>query len=116
MDISITKPILTEPVPQPNRLIEPGKISSASEKEKEQSAKDFEAVFINKLLDEMKVDAQSWGFEENDSYRQIQGIFNLYLSTHIAQNGGLGLWKDIYKSLTDLTQPNVKAEPADKGV
>jgi Rod binding domain-containing protein len=116
MDVSITNPILTEPVPQPNRLIGPDKIGSASEEEKEQAAKDFEAVLINKLLDEMKVDAQSWGFEENDSRRQVQGIFNLYLSTHIAKNGGLGLWKDIYKSLTNLTQPDVKAEPADKGV
>jgi len=115
MDISIAKPILTEPVPQPNRLIEPDKISSAEE-ERKQAAKDFEAVFINKLLDEMKVDAQSWGFEENDSREQIQGIFNFYLSTHLAQNGGLGLWKDIYKSLTNLTQPDAKTEPLDKGV
>ena len=116
MDISIAKPILTEPVPQPSRLIEPDKIDPAGEEEKKQVAKNFEAVFINKLLDEMKVDAQSWGFEENNARQQIQGIFNFYLSSHIANNGGFELWKDIYKSLITSAQPNAAAEPTDKNI
>jgi len=116
MNINIAKPILTEPVPQPNRLIEPDRISADSEEEKKQAAKNFEAVFINKLLDEMKVDAQNWGFEENNAREQIQGIFNLYLSTHLADNGGFGLWKDIYKSLAGLSQANTKTEPPGEGI
>jgi Rod binding domain-containing protein len=116
MDISIAKPILTEPVPQPNRLIEPDEIDTVGEEEKKQTAKDFEAVFINKLLDEMKIDTQNWGFEENNTQEQIRGIFNLYLSGHIANNGGFGLWKDIYKSLTNSAQTNTKAEQPDKNI
>jgi len=61
----------------------------------EQAAKDFESVLLNKLLDEMKNTIGDWGFDEDGVSKQVQGIFWLYLAQDIANQGGLGLWKDI---------------------
>ena len=103
------KMILTEAVSPPIPL---GKINidSASEEKKKQLAKDFESVFINKLLDEMKNTVGNWGFEKDGPSRQVEGIFWLYLARDIASNGGFGMWKDIYQSLTGSEHKNTTAE------
>jgi len=89
---------------------EAGEINDMSEEKKKQVAKDFESVFINKLLDEMKNTIGEWGFEQDGVSKQIQGMFSIYLSEHIANNGGFGLWRDIYRFLTDLGQPKTTTE------
>ena len=86
------------------------KIDGACEAEKKQFAKDFESIFINKLLDEMKNTIGDWGDEKDGVSEQIDGIFWLYLARDIADNGGFGMWKDIYKSLTDLEHKNTVPE------
>ncbi|MHC4395224.1 MAG: hypothetical protein ACYS1A_06175 [Planctomycetota bacterium] len=94
------KLILTEAVSPPNLLESFSKTSAVTDKEKIQAAKDFESVLINKLLDQMNNSIGEWGFEKDEASKQIQGIFTLYLSRYVADNGGFGLWKDIYKFLT----------------
>ena len=102
--------ILTQPVSPPSPLdnltssmlhrvekCKPDTIVGVSQEQKKQIAKDFESVLINKLLDEMKNTIGNWGFDQDEVSKQIQGIFWLYLAQDIANNGGLGLWKDIYK-------------------
>ena len=73
---------------------------------KEQYAKDFESVFIAKLLDAMKGTIGDWGFEKDGASEQVQGIFWTYLSQDLANSGGFGMWKDIYQSLVDLENNN----------
>ena len=90
--------------------LEPGEINGMSEEKKKQVAKDFESVFINKLLDEMKGAVGEWGFEKDGVSKQIQGMFSLYLSQHIANSGGFGLWKEIYQFLTGLGQAKTTTE------
>ncbi|MHC4423681.1 MAG: hypothetical protein ACYSWR_03290 [Planctomycetota bacterium] len=90
--------------------LQQGKIDGMSEERKKQVAKDFESVFINKLLDEMKNSIGEWGFEKDGVSRQIQGMFSIYLSQHIANTGGLGLWKDVYQFLNDLGQVKTTTE------
>ena len=85
-----------------------------SEEKKKQIAKDFESLLINNLLDEMKNTIGSWGFEKDGAARQIQGIFTMYLSQHIADNGGFGLWEEIYKFLDNSA--NNTAESLDSKV
>ena len=94
-----TKLILTEPVSPPALLerLDKSRLNSLSEEKKKQVAKDFESVLLSKLLDEMKNTIGNWGFDQDEVSKQIQGIFWLYLAQDIANNGGLGLWKDIYK-------------------
>ena len=83
---------------------------------KEQAAKDFESVLLGKLLDEMKNSIGDWGFEESGASKQIEGIFWLYLARHLADNGGLGLWKDIYQTLTNPDQTDKTTQSLDKNV
>ena len=119
-----TKLILAEPVLQPLPLGNPsalslcgkiagwqaGKIDELSEVKKKQAAKDFESVLLTKLLDVMKDTIGDWGFDEDGASEQVQGLFWLYLARDIANQGGFGLWKDVYRSLSDTNQTNATIE------
>lgn len=72
-------------------------ITEFSEDKKKQIAKDFESVLLTKLLDGMKNTIGNWGLDKDSASEQVQGIFWLYLARDIANQGGLGLWKDIYE-------------------
>jgi len=87
--------VLAKPVLSENAVRQ----KDASQAQKEQFAKDFESVFLEKLLDEMKNTIGSWGFEQDAAAKQIQGLFWMHLARDVSQNGGLGMWKDIYASL-----------------
>jgi len=102
------KLILTEPFSPPALLeqLDKSMLNSISEEKKKQAAKDFESVLLTKLLDEMKNSIVDWDSEKDGASEQIHGIFWLYLARDIANNGGLGLWKDIYQSLTNAEHTN----------
>jgi Rod binding domain-containing protein len=108
--------ILTGTVPLPTPLEQIKKIDAACEAKKKQFAKDFESVFINKLLDEMKNTIGDWGDEKDGASKQIDGIFWLYLARDIADNGGFGMWKDIYQFLTDSKNKNIVPELLDENL
>ncbi len=113
--MDIAKLIFTEPVlpPAPLGHLDKPRLDGISEEKKKQVAKDFESVLLSKLLDEMKNTIGDWGFDKDGASKQIQGIFWLYLARDIANNGGFGLWKDIYKFLTDADQANPATQPLD---
>jgi Rod binding domain-containing protein len=111
--MDIAKLILTGTTAPPAPLEQAKNIENATEEKKKQFAKDFESIFINKLLDEMSNTIGDWGFEKDGTFEQVEGIFRLYLSQNIADQGGFGLWKDIYKSLTDSEHRNTVAESPD---
>lgn len=77
----------------------------ASQAQKEQFAKDFESVFLEKLMDEMKNTIGNWGFEEDGASQQIQGLFWMNLARDVSDKGGMGMWKEIYQSL-NTTEDN----------
>jgi Rod binding domain-containing protein len=91
-------------------------INGVSEKEGKQIAKDFESVLLHKLVDEMKNTIGGWGFEEDGPCEQVQGIFWLYLAREAANNGGIGLWKDIYKFLTGTQQTSGATNSVDGNI
>jgi Rod binding domain-containing protein len=99
-----TQLISAEIVPPQVQLENLNKFDALQEGKKKQSAKDFESVFIYKLLEEMKDTIGDWGFEKDEASGQVQGIFWLYLARDIADNGGFGLWKDVYQLLTDANK------------
>ncbi|MHC4622296.1 MAG: hypothetical protein ACYS4W_00160 [Planctomycetota bacterium] len=121
-----TKLILTQSVPPPAPLEhlagaanskpaaegQRNKVSGFSEEEKRQLAKDFESVFLNKLFDEMNNTIGDWGFEKDGATEQVQGLFWLYLARHIADNGGIGLWKNIHQFLTNSESAAATTESA----
>jgi Rod binding domain-containing protein len=83
----------------PVKQINASNLKNSSEQKKIQAAKDFESLLINNLLDEMKNTIGSWGFEKDGASGQIDGLFWLNLSKEISDQGGFGLWKDIYKNM-----------------
>ena len=107
---------LTEQIsPQvPLKQIDQLNLDGVSEEKKKQIAKDFESLLINKLLDEMKNTIGNWGFEKDGASMQVQGIFWLYLARDIANNGGLGFWKDIYQTLTKTDNVNPAENSIDR--
>jgi Rod binding domain-containing protein len=109
------KLILTESVSPPVLLkhLDKSRLNGVSEEKKKQIAKDFESVLLNKLLDEMKNTIGDWGFDKDGPSRQVQGIFWLFLSRDIANNGGIGLWKDIYQFLTNADGVNTAGKSLD---
>jgi Rod binding domain-containing protein len=124
-----TNLILTEPVSQPIPLEHSGRtpfteqtgkwqtgnIETLSEDKKIQAAKDFESVLLNKLLEGMGDTIGEWGLNKDGVSKQVHGIFWLYLSRHIANNGGFGLWKDIYQAMTNSAQTKATTEPPGHG-
>lgn len=95
------KPIFPEQMSQslPVKQIDKSQFKNTSEDKKIQAAKDFESILINNLLDEMKNTVGSLGSEKDGVSGQVDGIFWLHLGREIADQGGFGLWKDIYKSM-----------------
>ncbi len=98
--------ILTDLISLPTPLRNLNKVDGIPEQKKEQIAKDFESILLSKLLDEMKSSIGDWGFEKSAASEQIQGIFWQYLGRHLANNGGLGMWRDIYQNLPNPEQTN----------
>jgi Rod binding domain-containing protein len=109
------KLILTEPVlpPVPLENSRTSELKNVSEEKRKQIAKDFESVLINKMLDEMKNTIGSWGFEKDGPSEQIQGIFWMYLARDIGDNGGFGLWKDIYQFMTKADNSSTAGKSLD---
>ena len=90
LNLTLTSPVLPD---------SSSKLVDKSSLQNEQFARDFESIFIEKLLDEMKNTIGDWGFEQDGSSKQIQGLFWLNLARDVSSRGGLGLWKEIYNSL-----------------
>lgn len=90
--------LLTEPVQSPYKLEDLSSVNPQEEEQKVEMAKKFEAVFINKLLEEMTKTIGDWGSEHDGASKQIQGLFTFCLSEDMGKKGGLGLWKEIYES------------------
>jgi Rod binding domain-containing protein len=110
-----TKLILTEPVspPEPLEQLQKSGLKDISDEKKKQIAKDFESVLLNKTLDQMKNTIGNWGFEKDGPFEQVQGIFWMYLARDMANNGGIGLWKDIYQFLANADKSSAAGKSLD---
>ena len=115
--MEVSKLLLTGVVSSPSPLEDAGKIEGASDEQKKQIAKDFESVLLTKVLDEMKNTIGNWDSEDQDgASEQVKGLFWMYLGDNILSNGGVGLWKDIYKSFNESADGGTKAKPLDKRI
>ncbi len=111
--MNIDKMLLTSPAATPNMLGNAEAAGNGPEDKKMRFAKDFEAVLLNRLCGEMKNTIGNWGLEKSSGSDQINGIFYMMLSQSLADQGGLGLWKDIYRSISD-TNPTAGAASVDQ--
>jgi len=72
------------------------------------AARDFESVLLHKLLEEMKRTIPDSGLLGGAAAKQIEGLFWYHLAQDVANKGGLGLWKDLYRQFAQQS-------PADGG-
>jgi len=92
------------------------RVNMADEEQKKQFAKDFESVFLDRLFSEMKKTIVDWSGEKNGTDKQVEGIFWSYLARGVAEEGGVGLWKDIYSFLAGNEQVDMTTETLDKSI
>ncbi len=88
----------------------PSNPASRSEEKKQQVAHDFESVLLTRLFDQVQQSLGNWDLEEDGTSRQVQGLFWFYLAREVADQGGVGLWKDVYQQ---LQQGDGAPNPAD---
>jgi Rod binding domain-containing protein len=84
----------------------------AGEEQKKQIAKDFESVLLTKLFDQVKESIGSLNLdeEEDGAADQVHGLFWLYLAQDVANKGGFGMWKEIYRHFSDLRAADAAGE------
>ena len=75
---------------------------------REEIAKDFESIFVTHMLGEMKKSIGQWGFEQDNASQQIQDLFWTFLGQETGRQGGIGLWKDIYRSMLQTEKPSTQ--------
>ena len=78
-------------------------------------AKDFESVFLDTIMKEMDKTVIESEMFNSSGMQQAKGIFRHFFSQELADQGGLGLWKDLYRDFSkhmnlETTKPSIEAE------
>jgi len=73
-------------------------------------AKDFESIFLQKILQEMKKTIPESGLTSDGVSGQVKDIFWFYLAEAIGKQGGLGLWKQVYRQMMAAPAPESSME------
>jgi Rod binding domain-containing protein len=81
-------------------------VGSVEDERKKKIAKDFEGVLINKVMDEMQNTIPDSGLLEDETSKQTQSLFYMFLSQDVAAKGGFGFWKQIYEQM-NTTQEQI---------
>lgn len=84
-------------------------------KEALRAAHDFESILLHRLLEEMRRTIPKAGLIDSGTSDQIDGLFWMYLAKHMADQGGIGLWKSLADQMTRVTadgetKPNLEVE------
>ena len=86
---------------------------SIEDERKKKIAKDFEGVLLNKVMDEMQNSVPESGLFEDETSKQTQSLFSMYLSQDVAAKGGIGLWKQIYAQMNETPGQDTPANTMD---
>lgn len=98
--MDLINPIITGPTLDATSVSKAKDAASIKDEQKKiEVAKNFESVFVTKLIDEMKDTIPESEIGDDGSGGQMQGLFWMYLSQGVSEQGGLGLWKDVYKDM-----------------
>lgn len=81
------------------------KIDFADEKRKK-VAKDFESIFMHQILSSMKSTIPESDFSDPSAH-QIQSMYWSFFSDALSNEGGFGLWKQIYNSMPENTNSQI---------
>jgi flagellar protein FlgJ len=86
-------------------------IDTAGNAKKMKVAKDFESILVGQLMNQMKQTIGESGLLEDGSSKQVQDMFWSFLGEEVGSQGGLGLWKNVYESMSpDKGQADLKLD------
>ena len=77
-----------------------GKVDS--EKEMEKVARDFESVFVNKLLESMRKAIPKSGLLDSSALDMYQSMMDQEMAKNMSERKGMGLGEMVYKDLSRL--------------
>lgn len=85
---------------------EPVASAPQNDEKQKQIGRDFESVLLTKLFEQVQNSIEDSGFDDQDSgSQQVRGMFWLYLAQDVADKGGFGLWKDVYRYIKQMQGP-----------
>ena len=96
------------------RLLDAGPAGVEAPEDMVQAAKDFESVLLNQLMQEMSRTIPESGLVNSGPSKQIQSMFWSFLAEEVADNGGIGLWRDIQKYVTGPEQASPPASTVEQ--
>ena len=73
-----------------------------SEKEMEKVARDFESVFVNKLLESMRKAVPKSGLLDSSALDMYQSMMDQEMAKNMSERKGMGLGEMVYKDLSRL--------------
>jgi len=102
-----------------------GKLNS--EKDIEKVSRDFESIFLNKLMSSMRKTVPKSGLLESFASDMFQSMMDEEISKKMAKNKGMGMGEMIYNDLSDInrvrrgesiqsTYTNIKMDPVASGI
>ncbi len=90
------------------------KVQGANDARTQSMAKEFEAVFLSMLLKQMRESLEpDQGLFPGDSGDVQGGLFDLYMSRHLADSGGVGLADALIRQIASAntnTKPSATAD------
>lgn len=100
--------------PGPFRLKTGATVSASAPDPHAATAREFEATFLSLLLKEMRhtLDPDGGGLFAGDTGDVQGGLFDLFLSKHLADAGGIGLAPAIERQLRNTTNARPVPPPA----
>jgi len=108
-NLSINQPVIGNGIQNIGDMIQSAGIDMEDERRKE-VARDFEAVFVQQILDKMKDTIPESDLEDSSS-KQIKSMYWSFMSDALAEQGGFGLWEKIYETMPGAkTQETVVPE------
>ena len=96
-----------------------------SEKDMEKVARDFESVFVNKLLESMRKAVPKSGLLDSSALDMYQSMMDQEMAKNMSERKGMGLGEMVYKDLSRLdkvfrgesiSQSSIKMPIAQKNV
>jgi Rod binding domain-containing protein len=73
-----------------------------SEKDMEKVARDFEAVFVNKLFESMRKGVPKSSLLDSSAMQMYQSLMDQEMSKQMSERKGMGLGEMVYKDLNSL--------------
>ena len=68
--------------------------------ELEAAAKNFEGIFVHQILKQMQETIENASFDPDDNAgKQVHSMYSTFMADAIAQQGGFGMWEQIYDQL-----------------